>query len=337
MKKIFCFLFALTFFAACGDSGTNAGDSSKEKAVAPDLRVESMSMLPNCTETHKGEIALVTDFYNTYKCENGEWALLQRATVQTLDDLSNCAVAHYDNEGLNHQSYYSPRVVVKVESEKAVYLCNQNKWSKIIDIPDGSHISSFEDPRDGQVYKTVKIGKQVWMAENLNYKTDSSSCYNDSAEYCEKYGRLYTWTAAAEACPIGWHIPVMSEWDTLFVAVGGTAVAGWMLKSFPAITVVLGEKRYFEKNGEDIFSFSVLPAGNFTYQDQYGGMGMSAYFWSHRLDDVCGALGQDACPQDYPYGISFSGTRDYVVNIGPSYSNDDKIANDRKSVRCLKD
>ena len=52
------------------------------------------------------------------------------------------------------------------------------------------------DERDGQTYKIVKIGDQIWMAENLNYKTESSFCYNDSTEYCETYGRLYTWAAA---------------------------------------------------------------------------------------------------------------------------------------------
>ena len=122
----------------------------------------------------------------------------------------------------------------------------------------------IEDDRDGQTYRTVKIGDQVWMAENLNYvylqsteNLDSISfCYNDSAEYCEKYGRLYTWAAAMDSvgvwstdakgcgnnpscfpsgtirgiCPEGWHLPSRDEWDTLLTVVGDSSDAGTRLK-----------------------------------------------------------------------------------------------------------
>ena len=91
---------------------------------------------------------------------------------------------------------------------------------------DNCEYGTLTDKRDGKVYKTVKIGFNWWMAENLNYAylqptggLDSSSfCYKDSAEYCEKYGRLYLWSAAMDSvCPEGWHIPSLEEADNHLV------------------------------------------------------------------------------------------------------------------------
>ena len=142
--------------------------------------------------------------------------------------------------------------------------------------------NTLKDLRDGKVYKTVKIGNQVWMAENLNFETDLSYCYNDSAEYCTKYGRLYKWATAVGkpesecgygkicslpsgniqgVCPSGWHVPSKDEWDTLFNAVGGQLTAGKMLKST--------SDWIQDGNGTDEFGFSVLPSGYVTKSGTY--------------------------------------------------------------------
>lgn len=146
---------------------------------------------------------------------------------------------------------------------------------------------SFIDARDVQVYKTVKIGSQTWMAENLNYEYDKgtakSYCYDNSTANCDKYGRLYTWAAAMDSagafstagkgcgygescsaasassttlvrgvCPDGWHLPNNTEWRALLTAL----------------------------DGKDEFGFFLLPAGHRNGFDNYYYQGNYAYLWS---------------------------------------------------------
>jgi len=112
---------------------------------------------------------------------------------------------------------------------------------------------TFTDPRDGKVYKTVKIGEQIWMAENLNYECEGSVCYNNDPANGEKYGRLYDLETAKKACPPGWHLPTMPEWNTLIREIGGIEMAGKYLKAQSGW--------HNDCNGTDKFGFSALPGG----------------------------------------------------------------------------
>ncbi|MBR2095473.1 MAG: hypothetical protein IJ908_07680, partial [Fibrobacter sp.] len=157
---------------------------------------------------------------------------------------------------------------------------NMENWGFAKEVPDFEKVvekfgagSTMTDSRDGNVYRTIKIGNQVWMAENLNFKTDGSYCYNDSSKYCKKYGRLYSWSAANKACPEGWHLPTIDEFKTLFASVGKQSTAGSKLKS------ASGWNK--DGNGTDDFGFAALPAGIRYGKDKYYNYeGHHANFWS---------------------------------------------------------
>jgi uncharacterized protein (TIGR02145 family) len=139
----------------------------------------------------------------------------------------------------------------------------------------------FTDSRDGRVYKTVKIGGLVWMAENLKWIPDSANwncmnsqtsgcsslpqvnwkCLNNDTANCDKFGPLYgeTFVSLADSnsfhgvawtvCPSGWHLSHITEWDSLIAEVGGASVAGTELKSKT------------DWDGTDEFGFNALRGG----------------------------------------------------------------------------
>lgn len=81
---------------------------------------------------------------------------------------------------------------------------------------DSKSINVLKDPRDGKTYRLVTIGAQIWMLDNLNFKTQTNSwCYEDSEHNCKEFGRLYSWNAAQKACPNGWRIATENEWNSL--------------------------------------------------------------------------------------------------------------------------
>lgn len=147
---------------------------------------------------------------------------------------------------------------------------------------------SFKDQRDGKIYKTIKINAQVWMAENLNYATDSLSyCYNNDPENCEKYGRLYLWEIANNICPKGWHLPSDEEWKTLEKSLGmpdDTANAigfrgadyniGGKLKS-------LSGWKYPNNGATNVLGFNALPGGCYgSHEKDFFLLGTNSIFWT---------------------------------------------------------
>lgn len=127
--------------------------------------------------------------------------------------------------------------------------------------------STFTDVRDGKTYKSIKIGSQVWMAENMAYKTPSGSSYSyGDIAIAAKYGRLYTWDAALQAVPAGWHLPTDAEWKQLEMFLGMSQAETDKTDSRgigegAKLKATMGWLE--EGNGTDEVGFLALPGGLF--------------------------------------------------------------------------
>ena len=217
--------------------------------------------------------------------------------------------------------------------------------------PGSSSVDSGEpvfgeltDARDGRVYKTVKLGSQEWMAENLNYAAEGSLCYEDDEKNCEKYGRLYNWEVALDTsnrgcgdnfsgcrlrsdfhpregiCPDGWHVPEHAEWDTLFAyadAHGEGESAGDALQAYY-------RDDYLEKTySSDRFGFNVVPAGVFNGKE-FSGLGTSSEFWTASIETTDWLSYISITPSTIHF-VKGSGSNVYMTHISHAVS-----------VRCVK-
>jgi len=116
-------------------------------------------------------------------------------------------------------------IVAIIIAVLAVFLLSSNNKDIVTKVPQEAQPKqpeaiTFTDSRDNKTYKAIQIGNQVWMTENLNYKTGKSSCYNNNESKCNECGRLYDWATANKACPEGWRLPTNAEWTTLGNAIG---------------------------------------------------------------------------------------------------------------------
>ena len=181
----------------------------------------------------------------------------------------------------NHVGYH--------QYQNSIYYCNKFTWKYAT---DSLVRGVLVDSRDNSEYKTIGIGSQVWMKENLNYIVDSSYCFRDDKELCKIYGRLYQWNAnigskdeKENICPKGFHVPSSKDWETL---------KSFVRSTFDRVdyTRILGTKDGWEKRtewyigNEDLVGFSALPSGmrgnRGLYDEEYD----AAYFCTTDYTDT---------------------------------------------------
>ena len=182
---------------------------------------------------------IVRDHDVRRRVDEGVLSVEQAVENQLKEKLSlcfgMCALDHYDDDGCKRcqrgcsEKKDSIRARLEGIDTSLSSRRYKNEWNTYIVIAPrvgGTFLSlwnrignalgprSFRDERDGRIYKTIKIGKQEWMAQNLDFGT-RKSCFDEKPENCGPDGGLYTLDAAREACPDGWRLPTMEEWRAL--------------------------------------------------------------------------------------------------------------------------
>ena len=306
-----CLGFVLT---ACDDSSSASSDEtgvSSSSVESPDLSVTLSGALAESngsSDENMEKDKSSSSFKGSEPVEVSSSSA--KETNNSSDSKSSNSVKTDDSSSSSKdKSSSSVNFSSSVKSSNSSSVKQSSSSVGFID-PDDVVTGTMTDSRDNKVYKTVTIGTQTWMAENLNYAytdvfykrdnytSDSTSwCYDNDPANCAKYGRLYTWAAAMDSlgkwskngkkcgyiascsptypvrgiCPKGWHLPSKEEFGTLIMAVGDSSTNGTVLKSTDGWSN--------HGNGTDAFGFSALPAG-VRSDGHYERRGSYAYFWS---------------------------------------------------------
>ena len=291
-----------TLLATVGGAGSALIMEEGWGYVHPDYNSSGFSALPGGFRGNDGNYSnegTMVFFWSNSKASNGT------SGYNLVIDGSGYAAIHsnYDSADGN-----SVRCIMNGEGFSSSSSAGSSS-SSIVFYPD----DDLFDDRDGQTYRTITIGSQTWMAENLNYENEDSFCFEYEEENCERYGRLYPWESAQLACPDGWHMPSPEEFSTLIDLAGGKAVAGARLKSM--------EGWETGAVSTDDYGFTALPAGRRGYYHDFTDKTLGAYFWSNsRVQNSTAAYNMD---------LRFD-TDSAMVRDNPD-------AHDGNSVRCVRD
>lgn len=340
-----------TLLVACGDEVTEVTEVHETGMKI----VEEGEKLPECTTENEGTMVYALDSAASYACINREWTSFNGKDGADGKDGSDGKDGEDGAKGDKGESGTSCTMESLLDSSGFKVICGGDSVGVVLngekgeqgdkgedgndgkDGQDGKSIEGadnfFIDARDKQIYKKVTIGTQTWMAENLNFETDGSRCYNDSAKYCAKYGRYYTWADAMDSaavfsdnakgcgydvectiktpargiCPEGWHIPDSTEWRTLYSVMGKSSNA-MQAKGFDGWP-----------DATDAYGFTALPAGGYMRSAFYD-VGGYARFWS---------------AAEFTEYDNHSADYWYLNAIGATLSFADE--NFSLSVRCIKD
>ena len=327
-------------------SAESDGSSSSEKAVdgssSSDGKASSSSGKVESSSSGKGEksssskkVESSSSTKTEVSSSSGEEKESSSSSVKTSSSSqkssSSSAKSSSSKPKSSSSSAKSSSSFAKSSSSTVVipsklYDCEEYKCVTTKYLNPEIEYGEYLDVRDTQVYRTVQIGEQVWMAQNLNYKSDTlSSCFDLKDSNCTQWGRLYIWEKALTVCPDGWHLPDTSEYRILVDYANehrGNIKLGESLESL-------------ETGKYDIFGFSILLGSGYRKGTRYftsgGKTNGDAFIWTASETD-----GKEAMipPEEYAIARCLRNDKSMYDNVLGviAFEKEDWL-----SVRCLKD
>lgn len=340
--KIVLVAFFVTGLLSCGETDVIGMETDKdalpggsETAVKEiDFKVDEFDDLPECTSKRENAVAYVEYEGEFYICKKAQWEFrdpvnlgfyVENTTDEMVNSSSGISSFSEPQSSESSSSTGSSSSSENLQLDAFVGLDYATECPKDLSclyaptsqLNPKIAYGEMLDTRDYQVYKTVTIGDQTWLAQNLNYIVEGSMpnrCYGGDEKNCKTYGSFYTWEMAQTACPEGWHLPSFDEYQVLFKYVD----ASYNVAATPQMTSSNVAGLGLRADRGNAIGFSGLPAGGynandgfFTRLDEYG------FFWTSTEESRTSAYGM------------------YLGDGGYADLNSANKA-DTRSVRCLK-
>ena len=331
-KFIFILTGFLTLFITCKKSSNSSTSDS------PTIASNTASYIGQKWATLNGVVKInykINEVYFEYDTNSISFSQSIVASPDTINPDISTSI-HANLTGLKPATIYYYRVKV-VGSTGPLYstelsFTTTNPGKSVINFNPGLTYGSVVDI-DNNVYKTIIIGAQTWMAENLkttHYNNGTAIPFipdattwtsTTSPAYCwykndsVVYGALYNWYAvsAGNICPTGWHVPGDDEWTTLTNFINGDSIAGSKLKEKSTTHWLTPNSGSTNETG-----FTALPGGYVNISGTYGNMNRSGYWWTST----------EASSVDGYFRLMFYN----ITNM----ASDNSSKNSGFSVRCLK-
>ncbi|MBQ1824750.1 MAG: hypothetical protein II121_06385 [Fibrobacter sp.] len=285
MKLAFFALASILLVACSDDESFSPASGSKEESSSLYLQFKDRP----CNSSREGR-EVVVGKNKRYTCvyDDNQWAYLWESDDDTLTaegkKFRQSSSSYYSST--NYSNSRSSSSISSYTSKSSMLRYKGEQFN-----PDINY-GTLNDSRDGKSYRTVRVGDQVWMAENLNFdrvREGATLCVNEDEEMCDLYGRLYTRDAAFDApdcaygsycslstpirgiCPSGWHIPTTAEVQTMLSYTGNVArtimsESGWAASITP---------------GTNDYGLSFVGLSNYTDSEVFSHFGTHEYMWHY--------------------------------------------------------